>query len=244
MITLRDMSMAQKIKCRDNFPSPTLSAIVLSFLLPFCYSAESQIINTLPYEFSYGISGGTAFSRVSFNPRIVQVYSTGITCGLTGRMTMGENVGLQLEINYARQGWKEDFSETETPDYKYCRRLNYIQVPFYTHVQFGGKNVKGFINAGPQLGYFLNESTSDNLNGATPGRVNYQHDMPVENRFEWGISGGPGIEIRTRAGYFLIEGRYFYSFGDIYGTQRKDNFAKASTQTMIAKITYLLPLKH
>jgi hypothetical protein len=198
----------------------------------------------LPYEFSYGASAGATFSRVSFNPRVVQGYLKGITFGITGRMTMGENVGLQLEINYAQQGWKEDFSETETPDYKYSRKLNYIQMPFYTHIQFGGKNVKGFINAGPQLGYFLSESTADNLNGASPGRVNYQHDMPVENRLEWGISGGPGIEVRTGIGYFLIEGRYFYSFGDIYSTQRKDNFAKTSTQTMIAKITYLLPIKH
>jgi hypothetical protein len=226
------MPKEQRIKSKANF--------VLSFLFLFCLSANSQIINTLPYEFSFGASAGATFSRVSFNPRVVQGYSTGATFGITGRMMMGENVGLQLEVNYVQQGWNEDFSETETPDYKYNRRLNYIQVPFYTRARFGGKNVKAFINAGPQIGYFLSESTSDNLDGASPGRVNYQHNMPVENRFEWGISGGPGIEIRTKTGCFIIEGRYFYSFGDIYSTQRKDNFAKASTQTMMAKITYLL----
>jgi hypothetical protein len=213
-------------------------------LLLFSISINSQIINTLPYEFSYGLSAGTTFSRVSFNPRVVQGYSAGTTLGITGRMTMGKNVGLQLEINYAQQGWNEDFSETERPDYKYNRKLDYIQVPFFTHVRFGGKKIKIFINAGPQLGYFLNESTSksDNLNGdpPLPGRVNYQHIKPVEKKFEWGIGGGPGIEVRTGIGHFLIEGRYFYSFSDIYSTQRRDDFAKASTQTMIAKITYLL----
>jgi hypothetical protein len=213
-------------------------------LLTICISGNSQIINTLPYEFSYGISAGTTFARVSFNPRVIQGYSTGMTFGITGRMTMGENVGLQLELNYAQQGWNEDFSETETPDYRYHRKLNYIQMPFYTHVRFGGKTVKAFVNAGPQIGYFLSESTSDNLNDASPGRVNDQHNMPVEKKFEWGIGGGPGIELRTGIGYFLIEGRYFYSFADIYSTQRKDSFAKASTQTIIAKITYLLPAKH
>ncbi|MDR0836034.1 MAG: PorT family protein, partial [Tannerella sp.] len=171
----------------NDFVLSRFRAFVLFCFLSFCFSANSQIVNTLPYEFSYGASAGATFSSVSFNPSVVQGYSQGITFGVTGRMTMGENVGLQLELNYVQQGWAEDFSETETPDYKYNRKLDYIQLPFYTHVQFGGKSLKAFINAGPQLGYFLSESTSENLNGASPGRVNYQHNMPVENRFEWGI---------------------------------------------------------
>jgi hypothetical protein len=198
-------------------------------------------VNTFPYEYSFGVSAGTTFSSVTFNPKVPEGQLFGTTFGLTGRMTMGENVGLQLEVNFAQQGWKEDYSETETPDYFYNRKISYVQIPFHVHVQFGDKNVKGFLNAGPQLGFMLSESTSDNLNGATPGRVNMQHTMPVENGFEWGLSGGPGIEIRTGIGYFLIEGRYFYSFGDIYGTKRSDNFAKASSQVMSAKLTYLMP---
>lgn len=220
-----------------------IRAFALSCFLLLGTTVSSQIINTLPYEFSYGVSGGTTFSRVTFNPRVTEKLAMGTTLGVTGRMTMGENVGLQLEINYVQQGWSEDYSETETPEYQYDRKLHYIQVPFCTHVQFGGKNVKAFINAGPQFGWFLSESTSHNLENPESGRVYYQHIMPVEKKFEWGIGGGPGIEIRTGIGYFLIEGRYFYSFSDIYNTRRQDNFAKASTQTIIAKITYLLPVK-
>jgi hypothetical protein len=216
-------------------------------------TAGAQIIVTTPYEFAVGVSGGATFSSVAFSPKVEQNTLKGLTYGVTGRMTMGEYVGLQLEINYAQQGWDE-FFEIVTPaeetegeavkpenlrtDYKYARRLNYLQMPFYTRVQFGGKNVKGFINAGPQIGYFIGESTHENLNGE---RSAIQHNMPLENKFEWGISGGAGIEFRTGIGYFLLEGRYYYSFGDIYSTKVSDNFSKASSQVIIAKVSYLIP---
>ena len=204
-------------------------------------AAQSQIINTTPYEFAVGLSGGTTLSSVTFNPKVTQGVLQGITFGATGRLTMGENVGLQAELNYVQQGWKETYDDF--PDLNYSRILNYLQLPFYTHAQFGGKSVKGFIQAGPQIGYLLGEATRENLNGEQPGRVNYQHDMPVEKRFEWGLSGGVGIEIRTGAGYFILEGRYYYAFSDIYSTRRKDNFVKASDQTVTVKLSYLIPFR-
>jgi hypothetical protein len=202
---------------------------------------RAQIIITTPYEFSYGVSAGTTFSSFTFNPSVTQTTLIGTTFGLTGRLSTGENVGLQVELNYSQQGWKEEFEET--PEYTYSRRLDYLQLPFYTHIQFGGKKVKGFLNVGPQIGYLIAESTNQNLNGAAPGKVNSQHTMPVEKKFEWGISGGAGIEVRTGIGYFLIEGRYLYSLGDIYRTTSADNFAKASGQTITAKVSYLIPRK-
>lgn len=203
------------------------------------FDITAQIIITTPYEFFAGVSGGATFSSVIFNPRVSQEALTGATFGLTGRMTMGENVGLQLELNYVQQGWNE-VDET-MPEYRYSRRLDYLQLPFYTHVRFGGKKVNGFIHAGPQIGYLLSESTIESWNKNNPEDIHAQHHMPVENQLEWGISGGAGIEIRTGIGCFSLEGRYYYSFGDIYNTQRKDYFSKASSQVISAKITYLIP---
>jgi len=213
---------------------------------------KAQIIETTPYEYAIGASSGATFSSVSFSPRVLQNTQTGLTIGLTGRMAMGKNVGLQVELNYAQQGWDEKFESAyptgeedvpALPNYKYNRLLNYFQLPFCTHIRFGGKNTKTFINAGPQIGYLLSESTNENLNGAQPGRVNMQHDMAVQKKFEWGISGGLGIEIRTGIGCFSLEGRYLYALGDIYNTRREDPFSKASGQTIIVKLTYLTILK-
>ena len=216
-----------------------LKTYTIIFFIIVTSTVRAQIIVTTPYEFSVGVSGGTTFSSVTFSPRVMQGTLLGTTFGLTGRMTMGKYVGIQAELNYVQQGWQEKYEER--PELKYSRRLDYLQLPFYTHIQFGGDNVKGFINAGPQIGYLIGESTEDKLNGEQPGKENNQHNMSIENKFEWGISGGAGIEIRTGIGYFLLEGRYLYSLGDIYSTKRGDNFTKASIQTITTKISYLIP---
>ena len=224
---------------------------LLFLFFGFSFFTKAQIVVTTPYEFAYGVSGGTTFSTVSFSPRVLQNKLTGLTLGFTGRMTMGEHVGLQVELNYAQQGWSEKFEPEDTgqenegssvavSNYRYSRTMNYFQLPFYTHVQFGGDNVKGFINAGPQIGFLISESTNENLNGAQPGRVNIQHDIAAQKKFEWGISGGAGIELRTGIGYFILEGRYLYSLGDIYNTRQEDPFSKASGQTITIKLSYLI----
>ena len=219
-------------------------------LLGFSLFTKAQIVETTPYEYAYGVSRGATFSSVTFSPRVLQNNLKGMTLGFTGRMTMGEYVGLQVELNFAQQGWSEKFEPESTDEenevttaatkYKYNRTMNYFQLPFYTHVQFGGDKMKGFFNAGPQIGYLIGESTRENLDGAQPGRVNIQHEMAAQKRFEWGISGGAGIEIRTSIGYFILEGRYLYSLGDIYNTRREDPFSKASGQTITVKLSYLI----
>ena len=211
-------------------------------------TTKAQIVITTPYEFAYGASGGATFSSVSFTPRVLQSQRPGVTLGLTGRMTMGPHVGLQVELNYAQQGWKEKYEDEDGKqirEFEYDRLTNYAQLPFYTRVQYNlsGENVKWFVLAGPQVGYLIGESTHDNLNGASPGKENRQHGIPVEKKFEWGISGGLGVELRTGIGYFLIEGRYLFLLGDIYNTRQEDPFSRAAGQTISAKLSYLIPIK-
>jgi hypothetical protein len=219
--------------------------ILLSLGTVFC-ATKAQIVITTPYEFAYGVSGGTTFSSVTFMPRVLEGKRIGATFGLVGRMAMGKNVGLQLELNYAQQGWKEKYEDEDgkpIKGYKYNRLINYGQLPFYTRVQFGEKKIKWFFLAGPQIGYMIGESTNENLNGSTPGKENRQHNMPVQKKFEWGISGGLGVEIRTGIGCFTLEGRYLYSLGDIYNSRREDPFSKSSGQILTTKIAYLIPVR-
>jgi len=228
-------------KHRSNKDIITQKLISLFFIFSTAEATYGQIIVTTPYEFAYGISGGTTFSSVTFNPRVTQKSLQGLTFGATGRMNMGNTVGMQLEINYVQEGWDEEYEEYS--DLYYSRRLNYLQIPFNTRVQFGSNKLKGFLSAGPQIGYLLGGSIHENLGETSPGKVNEQHNMPITNRFEWGINGGAGLEIRSIAGLFILEGRYFYSFGDIYSTQRKDFFSKASSQSIMVKLSYLITVK-
>ena len=192
-------------------------------------------------ELSVGASFGTTFSTVSFSPtKVQQKMKLGYTGGVTLRWVTEKNLGLQAELNFAQQGWNEMFEDQ--PEYKYSRTINYLELPILTHIYFGNKNFRFFINLGPKIGYALGEKTDENLNGASPNTENTQHDMAIEKKFDWGLCGGPGIEIRTGIGSFLLEGRYYYALGDIFYSRQEDYFSKSASQVFSAKISYLMPL--
>jgi hypothetical protein len=104
--------------------------------------------------------------------------------------------------------------------------------------------VRVFVNLGPKIGYALSESTESNLNGENPNanRPDKQHTLEVQKKFDWGLCGGPGIELRTGIGSFLLEGRYYYALGDMFNSRKGDTFSKSSSQIISAKLTYLIPI--
>lgn len=213
--------------------------IIASLLLFSIDNGQAQT-NSFKQELSLGVSFGMNFSSVSFSPKVNQKMKQGYQGGVTLRWITENHLGLQAELNYAQQGWEEEFEEQ--PEYQYSRTINYIELPFLTHIYFGGNRFKFFFNLGPKIGYALSENTKSNLNGAEPNRNNMQHDMPIEKKFDWGLCGGPGLELSTGIGHFLLEGRYYYALGDIYGSQKKDPFARSASQTIGVKFTYLFPL--
>lgn len=192
-------------------------------------------------ELSVGASFGTTFSKVSFAPsKVQQKMKLGYMGGVSVRWISEKNLGLQAELNFAQYGWEENFEKQ--PEYKYSRTINYIELPILTHIYFGNNRFRAFLNLGPKIGFAFGEKTNENLNGASPNLENTQHDMKVEQKFDWGLCGGPGIELRTGIGMFIIEGRYYYALGDIFKSRQEDYFSKSSSQVISAKVTYMLPL--
>ena len=163
--------------------------------------------------------------------------------GLVGRYDSEKNVGVQVELNYAQQGWQEKFFGTE---YAYSRVINYIELPVLTHIYFGSDKFKVFLNIGPKIGYAIGDktTTSGNFdNFDQEDEENHplvQHDMPIQNKFDWGICGGPGIELRTKVGYFVLEGRYYYGLGNIYKSKKVDPFPQSSPNVISVKLAYLV----
>ena len=70
------------------------------------------------------------------------------------------------------------------------------------------------------------------------------YGVKIQNKFDYGITGGGGVELRTKkAGSFLVEGRYYFALSDFYSTTKKDYFARAAHGTITVKPTYLFDLK-
>ena len=239
--------------------------LILFLFLALPWSLFAQIgehRNTL----SVGPTAGWNITNIKFTPKVEQKGLGGFSGGVALRYTVEKYFSticsIQLELNYAQMGWKEDIKDnnnnpvinaTTGAAENYSRTINYVQVPFLAHLAWG-KEKKGlnfFVNAGPQLGAYISESTKSNFDfdkRNTTDRVSSvvaQDTMKVEKKFDYGIAAGLGVEYSIpKVGHFLLEGRYYYGLGNIYGDSKRDYFASSNYQTISIRLTYLFDLAH
>ena len=234
---------------------------IVFVLLFSCATVASAQIGQHRNDFSIGVNGGYTLSNVGFTPKVTQSLLGGTTAGLSWRYVCEKYFSticsIYGEVNYTQMGWKERILTTDNqpvinavsglPE-QYSRTLNYLQVPVFAHLA-GGKEHSGmqfFFQLGPQFGYLLSEKTITNFNFKdrnTADRSNVvcaQDTMAVENKFDYGIAAGAGIELSVRrVGHFLLEGRYYYGLGNIYGDSKRDYFSKSNNSSIVVKLTYL-----
>ena len=79
--------------------------------------------------------------------------------------------------------------------------------------------------------------------GVRSSHVVAQDTMAVENKLDYGIAVGAGLEFSNRhVGHFLIEGRYYYGLGNIYGSTKRDYFGRSNFGNIVVKFTYLFDI--
>jgi len=236
--------------------------IVLFALLPITGKAQ---IGDHRDDLSVGVNGGFSLTNVSFIPKVTQKYLPGQNFGISTRYVCEKYFAticsIYAELNYSQMGWRENildiksqpvFNNTSGEYDKYDRKLGYLQLPIMAHLAWGQerKGFNFFFQAGPQFGYLLNEKTITNFtleNGNFTDRANKtcaQDTMAVENKFDYGICAGLGVEFSyPRLGHFLLEGRYYYGLGNIYASSKRDYFAKSNQSAIEIKLSYLIDLK-
>lgn len=70
-----------------------------------------------------------------------------------------------------------------------------------------------------------------------------QDTMAVENKFDYGIAVGAGMEYTVpKVGHFLVEARYYYGLGNIYGDSKRDYFGSSNFGNIIIKVAYLFDI--
>ena len=144
---------------------------------------------------------------------------------------------------------------------EYQRRVNYFQIPVYARMGWGRERsgLQFFFQVGPQIGIYMSEEAKYNfdldhpntrqraspVSGPNVGNRVYsnRYHLPVENKFDYGISGGIGVEFSHRKlGHFLLDGRYYYALGNIYGNSKRDYFATSNFQNIVIKLSYLFDI--
>ena len=219
-------------------------------IILFCMPAKAQLQDTR-HNFSVGVNGGVNLSKVSFNPNIKQGYQIGPSVGLTARYISEKYFkmicGIQAELNYSQRGWNE-IIEDESSD-TYHRTMNYIELPFLAHLAVGkdrGRGVRFIVNLGPQIGYLIGEKETKSSPWhpeMRPNGITEQYGKKAENKFDYGIIGGGGLEVRTNIGHFILEGRYYFGLSDFFHSSKKDYFSRSAHSFIGGRLTYLFDIR-
>lgn len=215
-------------------------------------------------DFAVGGGAGVTLTSVNFLPKVPQDQFMGRMAGLTLRYT-GEKYfnsicSVVAEANVTEMGWKESILDIDDQPVMrvdadeaelYERKLTYFQVPVFARLGWGRerRGFQFFFQVGPQIGFLQSEKTKKNFEIENrnfmkrTSQVIAQDTMAVEHSFDYGIAGGVGLEFsHPKVGHFLLEGRYYYGLGNLYGNSKRDYFAISNMQSIIIKLSYLFDI--
>lgn len=185
--------------------------MVAAILFLFPAPSEAQL--------SLGIRGGMNYTTMDFtnNPEFryqKPLYRAAFQGGLIIQYANDSHVGLQGEFNYNQKGWAEA-TDTIT-NTRYERQINYLEFAALTHVFIGKGRFKILFNIGPYGSYALNatEWTKDLSTGSDVSKP-YVFTDSADNRLDYGLLVGIGVEHRFSFGTFHLEGRYSFGLGNI-----------------------------
>ena len=75
-------------------------------------------------------------------------------------------------------------------------------------------------------------------------RETEQFDMEVKSKFDYGISAGLGMEFILKNKHsFILEGRYYFGIGNIFGSSKADHFAASRGMSISVSLGYMFRLK-
>lgn len=232
--------------------------IIFFFLVSvFAISVYGQRQDFKPY-WNVGVGFGPTFASVDFaesnastGNAIPTKMMTQFAGGLAVRYMTEKHLGFILEINMSQQGWEQEFKDQalKNEGLAHSRKMTYIEMPFLTHIYFGGKT-RFVINLGPKIAYMMSEKEELNdalANYLTSGRapanmVTHQYYRNADRKFDYGIMGGIGMEFQSRIGNFMLEGRYYFGLADIYDNSKSDHFSRSANRVISAKLTYYIKL--
>lgn len=197
---------------------------------------------------SIGGRAGVSMAEMSLSPSVKQSWNIASTGAVTFRYTEEKLFGFIAELGWVQRGWKENY---EGLPFSYSRTLTYINLPFLTHIYFGSKRFKGFVNLGPQACYLIADNISANFDYHTPAavdgypanRMTEQLYTDVHNKFDYGICAGLGGEFYVSPrNSFLLEARFYYGLGNIFPAAKADTFSASRSMSLEFTLGYFFKL--
>lgn len=221
--------------------------LLVIIILLFVVGARAQ--THFESRVDIGARGGVTLSTVMFRPSIMGKLGLGYTGGLTFRYSEENHFGLIAEVNLVQRGWAEKFEDLP---YNYQRVLNYVEVPIMSHIYFG-KRGRFFINAGPEIAYYLGDKiisnfdykdTSDLEGFNDKNRRVEQLTMDISQKLDFGIVAGLGGEFSVnRRNSLSLEARVYYGIGNVMPSGRQDTFSLSNQLSFSITAGYWFRIK-
>jgi hypothetical protein len=210
-----------------------MKKIIISFftIINLLLNISTAQNNKFTAETYVGLNGGATGSMVYFRPTINQDYLLAYHGGFVFRYISEKHLGVQAELNYVQKGWQE-------VDESYAKRLDYIEIPFLTHLSFGNK-AQVYFNLGPKIGYLIHEQELLNIN---PASTEAQHES-IENKFDYGFAVGLGLLFKVKKQVLQIDSRANYSISDIFSNERRDYFDNSNNLNVSLSLAWLFRVK-
>ena len=205
--------------------------LLISILIFVSASLYAQVRLDKP-EMYVGVNLGVTESMVLFNPAIPQGFLMGFNGGIVFRYIAEKNVGVQAELNFSQRGWTESSG-------LYSRQLNYIELPFMTHIYIGRKN-RAFFNLGPKISYLISERVLLNTTG---GSLDAQHITSVQHPFDYGLCTGLGMLFNIKGKIIQLDTRAYYSLSDVFANTKRDVFSTSNNFNLSVNLAWLFKVK-
>lgn len=174
----------------------------------------------------------------------------GFTVGIPVQYDFFDWLGVRADLVFVQKGQKMHRTDIYNAVHTDTRNA-YLQLPVMANFSFGGKRVRGFLNAGGYIGSWLSShrkgvtmrlfSDEDgDINGAiTPeNRYDFDEKAPFDsrrdNRFEAGLVGGVGVSYRVAPRFELqAEGRCYYALTDMQKNYMKFQTPRYNTTFVV-----------
>lgn len=201
------------------------------FFIFNAYFMSAQVKQFQP-ETYIGFNGGATESMVMFSPSVAQGFLQGYNGGLVFRYISEKSVGVQAELNFSQRGWTESTG-------LFSKQLNYIELPFMTHIYFGNRN-RFFFNIGPKISYLISEN---NIVDNTSGSTDYQHITSTQNPLDYGLCTGFGLLFSIGKNQIQLDTRGNFSLSNIYSDKKTDYFSTSNNLNLSVNLAWLIKVK-
>jgi hypothetical protein len=153
---------------------------------------------------------------------------------------------LQPELNFTQKGVAFKFDQ-DGEEINLKLRTNYLELPVLFKARYGTQAIKAYAFAGPSLGFAASRKATTQIGDGDmeSESIDFVDDGEVQDqRWEFAIVGGIGLDIKAGPGSFIIDARYSHGLTDdskFEGKQPED-WKKSFNRGCTLSIGYKIPI--